>query len=91
MKLAGGISGEVGFAMDVAGNLPVCNGRGVRLDVLEVAGTALTDPTCTGGIVSANLANGGPNNKTLFITDSDAGTILQTELPTEGSRMFGLI
>ena len=63
----------------------------MRLDVLEVGRTALPDPTCTGRGTSVNVAYGRPNNKTFFIIESDTGTILQTELPTEGSRMFGLI
>jgi len=91
-QLAGGVSGADGLAMDVEGNLSVCDaGNGCVWMFSKWGEPLFRIRSCTGGRTITNLAYGGPNNKTLFITESDTGTILQTELPTEGSRMFGLI
>ena len=91
-QLAGGLSGADGLAMDVEGNLSVCDaGNGCVWMFSKWGEPLFRIRSCTGGRTTTNLAYGGPNNKTLFITESDTGTILQTELLTEGSRMFGLI
>ena len=91
-QLAGGVSGADGLAMDVEGNLSVCDaGNGCVWMFSKWGEPLFRIRSCTGGRTTTNLAYGGPNNKTLFITESDTGTILQTELPTKGSRMFGLI
>ena len=37
-----------------------------------------------------NIAFGGPENKTLFITDSLNGNIMTAELPIAGKTMYGL-
>ncbi len=91
-QLVGGVSGADGLAMDVEGNLSVCDaGNGCVWMFSKWGEPLFRIRSCTGGRTTTNLAYGGPNNKTLFITESDTGTILQTELPTKGSRMFGLI
>ena len=38
----------------------------------------------------ANIACGGADNKTLFITESLSGDILTAPLPVAGKKMFGL-
>jgi len=35
-----------------------------------------------------NLAYGGPDRKTLYITESESGSILRVTLPTPGKKMF---
>ena len=37
-----------------------------------------------------NIAFGGPDNKTLFITDALNGNIMTAELPIAGKTMYGL-
>jgi gluconolactonase len=39
------------------------------------------------GIMTTNVAFGGPGNRSLFITESDTGTILRAELAVPGRRM----
>ena len=43
--------------------------------------------SCT-GLVTTNLAFGGPDNKSLFITESHSGAILKADLPVAGKTMF---
>jgi gluconolactonase len=40
------------------------------------------------GVGTTNLAFGGPERKTLFITESRTGTLLQASLETSGMTMF---
>jgi gluconolactonase len=83
-----GPSGPDGLAMDVEGNLVIANPglgcvwlinpRGEPVGVWESpfdngAGNALT-----------NIAFGGPDNKTLFCTESESGSILIAKLPNAG-------
>jgi gluconolactonase len=44
---------------------------------------------CDGGQLTTNMAYGGPDNRTLFITNSLAGNVLSAELPVAGQAMFG--
>ena len=36
----------------------------------------------------ANIAFGGPDNKTLFITEAEQGVILKAQLPVAGKRLY---
>ena len=90
-QLAGGVSGADGLAMDVEGNLSVCDaGNGCVWMFTKWGEPLYRIRSCTGGRTTTNLAYGGPENKTLFITESDTGTILRAELPVAGKPMFGL-
>ena len=40
------------------------------------------------GISVTNLAYGGTGNRSLFITESDTGTILRAEVPVAGHLMY---
>jgi gluconolactonase len=39
---------------------------------------------------TTNVAYGGPDRKTLFITEAEHGVILKAKLPTPGVKMYGL-
>jgi gluconolactonase len=40
------------------------------------------------GILTTNVAYGGPGRKTLFITESHTGTVLRAALPVAGRRLY---
>ena len=40
------------------------------------------------GLSTTNMAFGGPDNRSLFITESDGGTILRAEVPVAGRMMY---
>jgi gluconolactonase len=40
------------------------------------------------GLSTTNLCYGGADNRTLFITESDTGTILSARMPVPGRRLF---
>ena len=43
--------------------------------------------SCT-GLRTTNVAYGGEDNRTLFITEGHAGAILQVRLPVPGKKMY---
>lgn len=89
VHLSGG-SGPDGMAMDEAGNLVVCHAGGGQVWVFSPLGEPLYRIKSCRGLFPTNAAYGGPDNKTLFITESDTGTILTAELPVAGKRMYGM-
>lgn len=90
-QLAGGVGGADGLAMDIDGNLSVCDAGNGSVWMFTKWGEPLYRVrSCTGGRTTTNLAYGGPDNKSLFITESDTGSILRAELPTPGQIMYGL-
>jgi gluconolactonase len=87
LQLSGGAAGPDGLAIDREDGLYVCHlGIGVwRFDANGIP-THLIEP-CVGRHMT-NLAFGGPDNRHLFITESDTGTILRAEAPVPGKPMY---
>ncbi|WP_251862973.1 SMP-30/gluconolactonase/LRE family protein [Achromobacter sp. Marseille-Q4962] len=79
-----GPSGPDGLAVDVEGNLLVCNpGLGYvwRLDHRAEPTTVWRSPA---GMSTTNLAFGGPDRRTLYCTESVSGSILTARAPRAG-------
>jgi len=75
------------MALDQEDGLIVChlgiglwrfNPHGVPTHLIEA---------CVGDHMT-NIAYGGPGNRTLYITESDTGSILAAELPVPGKVMY---
>lgn len=89
LQLSGGASGPDGMALDVEGGLVVAHlGLGVWRFDAQGRPTHLIE-TELGGQCT-NVAFGGQDNRDLFITESQSGTILRARLPVPGQKMFGL-
>lgn len=87
IQLSGGLSGPDGLALDIEGGLVVAH-AGMAVWRFDRFG----QPThrinlCTGHLCT-NVAFGGPDNKSLFITESETGSILRAELPVAGRPMY---
>jgi gluconolactonase len=87
LQLSGGQAGPDGLAVDTEDGLYVCHlGLGIwRFDANGIP-THLVEPAI--GRHATNLCFGGPGNRSLFITESDTGTILRAELPFAGKLMY---
>jgi len=89
IQLQGGAGGGPdGMAMDADGNLVVAH---VMLGSIWVF-SALGEPlyrlrTCAGPLIT-NAAFGGADGKTLFVTESSTGSLLQARLPVAGMALF---
>jgi gluconolactonase len=88
-QLAGGVSGADGLALDAAGNVFVADAGNACVWVFSPFAEPLYRiRSCTSGRTLTNLAFGGPDNRTLFMTESATGTILRAELEVPGKPMF---
>ncbi len=87
IQLSGG-GGPDGLAVDTAGNIAVAHiGLGVIWLFTARGEPAYRIQSCE-GLHNTNLAYGGSDNRSLFITESESGCILRAELSTPGLALF---
>jgi gluconolactonase len=87
IQLSGGV-GPDGMAMDEDDNLIVCHTRLGCVWVFAANGEPLYRIKSCAGAATTNCAFGGEGRKTLFITESQSGSVLRATLPTAGRMMF---
>lgn len=87
IQLSGGVSGPDGMALDVEGGLVVCH-LGIGLWRFDAKGRPTHLIELADDSFATNVAFGGPENRTLFITDAATGTIRCCDLPVAGRRMY---
>ncbi|MGH7335507.1 MAG: SMP-30/gluconolactonase/LRE family protein [Candidatus Rokuibacteriota bacterium] len=89
IQLSGGHAGPDGLEMDAEDGLVVCHlGVGVWRFDANCLPTHLVH--ADGHRLLTNLAFGGPDRRTLYLTDSMNGEILTARIPVAGKVMFGL-
>ncbi len=87
-RLAGGM-GPDGLAVDREGGLVIAHagfGAVWRFSALGVPTHKVE--SADGGLMTTNIAYGGLEGRTLYITNSFSGTVLQAEMPVAGETMF---
>ena len=88
VQLSGSLAGPDGMALDSAGNLVVAHaGMGAAWVFSPLGEPLYRVKSCT-GLLTTNLAYGGPDGRDLYITESDTGTILRAKMPLPGKPMF---
>lgn len=88
LNLSGGLAGPDGLAMDAQGNLAIAHcGLGCAW-LFSRLGEPLFRMRSKVGLAVTNLAYGGPENRHLYMVESDSGTILVAEMPTPGLPLF---
>lgn len=88
VQLSGSLGGPDGMAMDEAGNLVLAQvGSGSCWQFSRLGEPMARIRSCAGLLVT-NMAYGGPDGRTLFITESETGTVLAADLATPGQRMY---
>ncbi len=86
-RLSGG-TGPDGMAADAAGNILVCHVGFGAIWVFGPTGEPLFRINSCKGPVITNCAYGGPDNRTLYITESSSGCVLTAEMPVQGRILF---
>ena len=87
IQLSGG-GGPDGLAVDSDGNLVVAHiGLGC-VWLFSKRGEPMARIQSRAGFHTTNMAYGGPDGRTLFITESETGTLLTARLPVPGLRLF---
>lgn len=90
-QMAGGVGGADGLAADVDGNISVCDFANGCVWTFSKWGVPIYRiEACTEGRGTTNLAYGGPDGRSLFITESETNSILRAEMPAAGVQMYGL-
>ena len=89
IQLSGSLgSGPDGLAMDEQENLVVAHAGLGTVWVFSRLGVPTLRITSPAGILTTNVAFGGPERRTLYITESHSGTVLRAELPVAGRLMY---
>ena len=88
ITLSGGLAGPDGVAIDEQGGLAVAHCGLGTVWLFDRLGEPRYRIRSCEGISTTNLAFGGTNNRSLFITESDTGTILRAEVPVAGQVMY---
>jgi gluconolactonase len=87
VQMSGGL-GPDGLAMDVAGRLSVAHPGMGCVWVFEATGEPFVRIRVPSGLRVTNLAFGGRENRSLYITEADTGSIFRTDMDIPGVRMF---
>jgi gluconolactonase len=87
IQLSGG-TGPDGLAVDADGNLAVAHVGLGTVWLFSALGEPLLRVRSCEGLHTTNMAYGGPDGRTLFITESASGHILMAPMPVAGRPMF---
>jgi gluconolactonase len=92
LQFSGGRAGPDGLALTSAGGVVVCQTGMGLVWVHDVLGRPVAVVRSPRGLGTTNCAFGGPDGRTLYMTESDSGSILKAEFPEElgisGAPMF---
>jgi gluconolactonase len=88
IQLSGGWGGPDGLALDEAGGLAVAHVGLGTVWVFDARGEPKYRVRSCAESHTTNVAYGGPDGRTLFITESGSGTILKAQLETAGKPMY---
>ncbi|MCI5084447.1 MAG: SMP-30/gluconolactonase/LRE family protein, partial [Rhodovulum sp.] len=81
IQFSGGRAGPDGLALTSSGGVVVCQTGMGLVWVHDVLGRPIAVVRSPCGLGTTNCAFGGPDGRTLFITESDSGSILRAEFP----------
>ena len=88
IQLSGGSGGPDGMALDAEGNLAICHAGMGSVWLFSKLGEPLYRVRSCEGLFTTNCAYGGPENRHLYITESNSNTILRAEMPWPGKSMY---
>lgn len=87
IQLSGG-GGPDGLAVDSVGNIAIAHIGLGAVWLFSARGEPMARIQSTVGYHTTNMAYGGADGRTLFITESESGTLLQAEMPVPGLTLF---
>lgn len=88
IQLSGGPNGPDGLAVDEEGNLVVVIAGFGTAWLFSRMGEPLYRIKSCAGMSTTDAAYGGPDRRTLFITEAEQGVILKAKLPVAGKPMY---
>jgi len=87
VQMSGG-TGPDGMAVDEAGNVVVAHTGLGCVWVFSPLGEPLYRVNTCAGLSISNVVYGGPERKTLYITESSTGSILSAQMPVAGQLLY---
>lgn len=87
IQLSGGLGGPDGVAMTADGGLVVAHAGLGSVWVFSPLGEPLYRVRSPDGVMTTNIAFGGPGNRDLYITESATGQIFRARLPIAGAAL----
>jgi gluconolactonase len=88
VQLSGGLSGPDGMALDAGGGLWVAHAGNGCVWGFDRLGHPKYRIVVPNGLTTTNIAFGGTERRTLFITESETGTIYRAALPVSGRPLY---
>lgn len=88
IQLSGGWGGPDGLALDEAGRLYIAHVGLGSVWVFDRSGEPVYRVKSCRELHTTNMAFGGPDRKTLYITESGSASIIKAELDVPGKRML---
>lgn len=88
IQLSGGLAGPDGLALGENGELVIGHMGLGTVWVMSRLGEPMFRIRSPEGILTANIAFGGPEGRHLYITEASTSSILRVELPFAGKPMF---
>lgn len=90
IQMSGSPTGPDGMAIDEQGNVVVVHAGFGTVWVFSAYGEPLYRIRSCAGMRTTNVAYGGPDRRTLYITEAEHGAILTVRMPTPGAVVYGL-
>lgn len=87
IQLSGG-HGPDGITIDENDGLAVCHVGMGSVWVFDAYGEPTLRIKSPAGRMTTNLAYGGPDNRTIYFTESATGTVLKAEVPVPGRKLL---
>lgn len=84
VQLSGSLGGPDGLAMDFEDNLAIAQAGLGSVWLFSRIGEPLYRVKSCEGLTTTNVANGGPDNRNLYITESESGCVLVARMPVAG-------
>jgi gluconolactonase len=88
IAMSGGLAGPDGMALDTKGNLVVAHAGMGTVWIFSRLGEPLLRIRSPRGLGTTNVCFGGPENRDIFITESETGTVLRTRWEYPGEPLF---
>jgi gluconolactonase len=88
LQLSGGLAGPDGMAIGADGSLVVVHAGFGTVWVFDSLGEPVARIRSCAGVRTTNVAFGGADNKSLFITEAEHGVILHARLDFAGRPMY---
>jgi gluconolactonase len=89
LQLSGGHGGPDGLACDAAGGLAVARYGLGAVQLFDAQGQLVLTIRSPAGTGTTNVAFGGPDSRTLLITEAESGSVLSASFDQPGLRLYG--